>query len=134
MYPNAIMLGDFNTYNRTEYNINQLDKLYEVKGNYAADNFQEMGIKNMNILKTRGENQLFSDIEYEKLIPIDVLKYAGWNDAFEINGIPSPINTSHFSGKTDYIFLSPHWNLQINGLYTHYSTLSDHLPLIIDIN
>ena len=133
-YPNAIILGDFNTYNRSEYNINQLEKLYEVKGQYRTDNFQEMGIENIEMLKTRGENPFFSDTEYGKMIPIDILKYAGWNEAFEINGLPSPINTSHYSGKTDFIFLSPNWNLQIKGLYTHYSTLSDHLPLFIDIS
>ncbi len=134
-YPNAIILGDFNTYNRTEYNLSQLKKLHFVKGKFTTDNFKEMGIVNIdNITNIKGENPLFSDTEYKKNIPIDVLKYAGWVDAFEINGLPSPINTSHWSGKTDFIFLSPEWNLKINGLYTHYSTLSDHLPLFIDID
>lgn len=134
-YPNAIILGDFNTYNRTEYNLSQLQKLHSEKGNFATDNFKEMGIANIdNITNLIVENPLFSNMEYKKKIPIDVLKYAGWVDAFEINGLPAPVNTSHWSGKTDFIFLSPEWNLKINGLYTHYSTLSDHLPLFIDID
>lgn len=134
-YPNAIILGDFNTYNRSEYNLSQLQKLHSEKGEFATDNFKEMGIANIdNITNIKGENPLFSDKEYNKKIPIDVLKYAGWVDAFEINGLPAPVNTSHWSGKTDFIFLSPEWNLKINGLYTHYSTLSDHLPLFIDID
>lgn len=133
-YPNAIILGDFNTYNRSEYNFDQLEKLYTAKGKFAADNFAEMGIENIQKVNFPGENPLFSEKEYKKKIPIDILKYAGWVEAFESMGVPSPVNTSHWSGKTDFIFLSPDWNLKITGLYTHYSTLSDHLPLFIDIN
>ena len=136
-YPNAIILGDFNTYSRSEYSTRQLNKLYDVKGkDYDQKTLLEMGINDLNKTigdKEYGENKFFSNEEEQKIIPIDVLKYAGWTEAFEINGLPSPVNTSHHSGKTDFIFLSPMWNLKINGLYTSYTTLSDHLPLFIDI-
>jgi len=146
-YPNAIILGDFNTYNRTEYTIIQRLKLITSKGDkykYNDHTFMEMGFQSANeytLLDTQvkkqnlpvGYNSYFSNEEYEKNIPINILKHAGFVEAFEITGLPSPINTSHFSGKVDFIFLSPDWNIQIAGLYTHYSTFSDHLPLFIDL-
>ena len=48
-------------------------------------------------------------------------------------GLNSPVNTSHYSGKTDFIWLSPLWDIDIKGLYCGYDTYGDHLPLIIDI-
>ena len=122
-YNNAIILGDFNSYNHSEYiidehdNKNQLKQLETVKGTYWEGTKLDLYGKKTKNLKS----------------PCQILKDNGFVEAFEIMGLNSPVNTSHYSGKTDFIWLSPLWDIDIKGLYCGYDTYGDHLPLIIDI-
>jgi hypothetical protein len=122
-YNNAIILGDFNSYNHSEYiidehdNKNQLKQLETAKGTYWEGTKLDLYGKKTTNLKS----------------PCQILKDNGFVEAFEIMGLNSPVNTSHYSGKTDFIWLSPLWDIDIKGLYCGYDTYGDHLPLIIDI-
>lgn len=128
-YPNAIIIGDFNTYSYTNYTNNQRNQLIESKKEdtyknvtgkvnsykYAQDTFFEMGmtIDEYNNESTSTFNtdtpvyiSKFANNDKNNKVPINVLKDAGWVEAIEINGLPSPVNTNRYSGKIDFIFLS----------------------------
>ena len=125
-YNNAIILGDFNSYNHTEYIIDVNDDKNQLKQLETAKNSKGKYWDNTKL-------DLYGDKTNKLKSPCQILKDYGFVEAFEIMGINSPVNTSHYSGKTDFIWLSPLWDIDIKGLYCGYDTYGDHLPLLIDI-
>lgn len=65
---------------------------------------------------------------------LDYVASQGYKDSFTRGGFTLP-QFSVWSGTLiDFLFLSPKWNLGLKGGYAFYSWVSDHIPLIMDID
>lgn len=60
-------------------------------------------------------------------------KGAGFVDSFALVNQPGPLWTSWWGGRTDYILCSPQLKQMIHGNYVYYTSVSDHLPIIVDL-
>lgn len=105
---NIVLMGDFNSYRRQDYNKEQMRQLQNLK----EDRPQGMRI-------------------FEVL---DFLKKQGWKDTFEWANQTPPINTNSYGGRIDYIFLHPKFvkNVSVKN-YPFYSTASDHVAILSDL-
>lgn len=110
---NKIILGDFNSYRKNDYTVEQLQRLKDIKGPHYIPTFEVT----------------------------DKLESQGWIDSFtkfftEINAEKKdwqyPVNTNRYGGRVDFIYVNSEWNLPILGTYKLYSDASDHSPIIVD--
>lgn len=108
----TIIMGDFNAYKREDYTEENYEKLVKIKESYGLD-----------------------------VQTIKMLEQAGYVDTYQIRAndlkIPItniiPVNTTDKAGKVDFIFIHRTSKFKIDKLYTYYTDVSDHLPLIMDI-
>ena len=107
----AIIFGDFNLISENDY-----------KGNANDEAWYEH-------LKTRGNNGN----------AFKLIKRKGWIDSFEIKGNKPPYTTWN-STRIDFIFFKNFdkiSNIQLQDLivdsFVHYTTNSDHIPIIVDL-
>lgn len=64
---------------------------------------------------------------------VKLLTDNGYTDCFTHLGWQHPNITNWTGIEIDFIFLSPNWNLVIDGCYVYNDSSSDHLPIIMDI-
>lgn len=65
---------------------------------------------------------------------LDYVASQGYRDSFTRGGFTAPQFSVWTGTLIDFLFLSPKWNLGINGGYAFYSWASDHIPVIMDID
>jgi endonuclease/exonuclease/phosphatase family metal-dependent hydrolase len=108
----TLILGDFNLVNTKEYNDPGFSKY----------------------IKTNIENKFgFTQIEYDT-----ITQNYGWVDIYKMKAEQSGrfVNYSNWTGfRVDYIFLANWTPREIDNIdsYFYYSSASDHIPLILDI-
>jgi len=56
-----------------------------------------------------------------------------FSDCFAKADLQSPYYSVWNGTLVDFLWLNKHWNLPIDGCYVYYNSLSDHLPIIMDI-
>jgi len=56
-----------------------------------------------------------------------------FSDCFAKAGLPSPFYSVWNGTLVDFLWLNKQWPFSIDGCYVYYSSLSDHLPIIMDI-
>jgi endonuclease/exonuclease/phosphatase family metal-dependent hydrolase len=60
-------------------------------------------------------------------------KSVGFVDSFALADQSAPLWTSWWGGRTDYVLCSPQLKQMIHGNYVYYTSVSDHLPIIVDL-
>lgn len=108
---NIIITGDFNAVRKEDYD-------YTVNGKSVWDMLVEENKKRGFPTPTNA---------------LDTLKEHGFVDSFTKAQLPKPRFTVWPGTAVDFIFVSPTWNLPLNGSYVYYDAASDHLPVILDI-
>jgi len=111
---NVIMMGDFNSYSRTDYDDNNFSILKEIRKGRSMDIFE--AIEHM-------EQQGYRDTFSLK----KVLKSDG-----SFGSIFPPKNTNYYGGRIDFIFVSKDFDYKLIGAYAYYTGLSDHIAIIAD--
>lgn len=108
----TIIFGDFNLISENDYKETLVDSQW------------------YEYLKTRGNNGS----------AFNLIKSKGWVDSFEVKGTKPPYTTWN-STRVDFIFFKnfdkiPGINLQdlINDSFVFYTTNSDHIPVIVDLD
>ena len=128
---NKIIVGDFNSYRRGDYTVNQLNSLTVVKNKYWT-----------------GDKGMFGATDFLESLDSDNSNDGIWTESFDKFSITSygmpqdfvyrkdrlyPINTTKHAGRIDYMYVNNDWNIPIIGMYKLYSCASDHTPLIMDL-
>ncbi len=105
-----IIMGDFNSYNNTDYNNTELDLLIEMKKNYSG-------------------KEIFEVVNY--------LEEKGYRDTFGLQrskGQEIPANTNIYGGRIDFVFLSKGFSLPLKSSYVYYNDFSDHVAIVVDFD
>jgi endonuclease/exonuclease/phosphatase family metal-dependent hydrolase len=108
---NVLIGGDFNS-------IRKLDYEYYTHGKYVWD-------------LLLAENRRLNFQTQQKAL--NALSKAGFTDSFTHANLPRPKFTVWSGLVVDFIFLSKHWDIPIDGCYIFYTAASDHLPVIVDL-
>ena len=64
---------------------------------------------------------------------LDYIASQGYRESFAVSGFNPPQFTTWTGTRIDFLFLSPSWNLPLEGSYVFYNWASDHIPVIMDI-
>ncbi len=113
---NIVIMGDFNSYKREDYDEENYQRLTTLKKSISPD---------MNI---------FRAIEYmEQNGYIDTYQTRANDLGVSLQDI-IPINTTDKGGRIDFIFIKQGSDIKINNIYTYYTSVSDHIPIIADIS
>jgi endonuclease/exonuclease/phosphatase family metal-dependent hydrolase len=123
---NKIILGDFNSYNKKDYDTDDIMLQFKTA---------KTGMS--GITKT---NDLISDVSLQKLFDVcDYLENNNMTDVYDIylkNHKRSgyiPLDTCIYGGRIDHIYFSKNLQQPILGVYKLYTDSSDHTPIIVDI-
>ena len=109
---NIIVAGDFNTVRKKDYR-------YDVNG-----------ISSWKLVS----DEHFRVFNYELTQDLELLELNGLEDSFTRSKKYFPPHFTVWTGTVvDFFFLSKNFGLEIMGSYVHYNHISDHLPLILDL-
>ncbi|MCX5925632.1 MAG: ankyrin repeat domain-containing protein [Candidatus Dependentiae bacterium] len=65
---------------------------------------------------------------------LDAIETKGFQDSFTRAKVPvNPTYTVWTGTVVDFIFCAPTWQLPVDGSYVYYSSASDHVPVMMDI-
>jgi endonuclease/exonuclease/phosphatase family metal-dependent hydrolase len=67
-------------------------------------------------------------------IVMNMMADQGFKDCFTAHGVPGPKFSSWPGKLVDFIQLNRGWNLPIKGCYMMYTPVSDHCPIIMDVD
>lgn len=112
---NSIIIGDFNSYRKADYNDKQKHEFDTAKKGFMTEGMY-------NVSEFLNDKKFIEGFDYffnQNQIKQENRKY--------------PINTNRYGGRIDFIYLSPEWDIPILGMYKLYSDASDHAPIIMDI-
>jgi endonuclease/exonuclease/phosphatase family metal-dependent hydrolase len=115
-YTNKIILGDFNSYCKTDYK--DMNSFLESK-------------KSMGNLDELNKQSLFDVCDLLIKNNYKDMYKSYLNTNYESPYIP--INTNRYGGRIDHMFWNITDNIEILGIYTLYSNYSDHIPIIVDL-
>ena len=107
---NIVIMGDFNSYNKTDYDNKTLDVLTEMKKSYSGKDIFEV---------------------------VDYLEEKGYRDTFGLRrakGAQIPANTNIYGGRIDFVFISKAFTLPLKASYVYYNDFSDHVAIIVDFS
>jgi len=106
----VIIMGDFNAVSRDNYDDTQWKTIQTM---YAARPAKQRIALQSTVLET--------------------LKTAGFVDCFAKQRLTAPLWTTWNGTRVDWIQVSENWNIPIKNCFAAYTTSSDHLPIIMDI-
>ena len=104
---NICLCGDFNAYDRDDYDEQRMKQLISIKSKYYR----------------KSDMKLFESI--------DKLKQIGFVNSFALNKQFRPMNTTRFGGIVDHILLRTKHNIGFTNVW--YTNLSDHIPVYCDL-
>ena len=115
-----LILGDFNTYIKSDYTENQLDQLIKLKHEKISTELDDNPEKLFLLNDFIGTDKKYCDVfEHNK----------------NTYGISIPVNTTIFGGKSDYIIGNNKFFSDYNTIPQQYNKfISTHTPLIVDIS
>ncbi len=112
-----ILMGDFNSYNREDYD-KKMAQFRNIKRGFGTE---DDWFESIDCIK----NNMFMKDSFDVHSQVNHKEYQ------------YPINTSDKGGRVDFIFMSPSFldkqYFHILGSYVYYSDASDHLPVITDL-
>jgi len=110
---NCFICGDFNAVRSRDlqYVVNNQTAWYWLNHDNINRTKNPTQTKALSLLETHEFNDCFSNAN------IGMPKFSVWNGTM-----------------VDFIFLNKHWSFPISGCYFYYTSVSDHLPVVLDIN
>jgi len=103
---NIVIMGDFNSYRKEDYNDTQESQLKSIKSGHGWPDIYEATAE---------------------------LESYGFEESFKKYNQEYPINTNKFGGRIDFIYVYKDWDFGKNvKAYTYYGDASDHIPIIVD--
>lgn len=110
---NIVIAGDFNSIREKDYD-------YEI----------QPGVKLWDLLKQRLNAHYNIAIEPRVL---NLFQQNHYQSSFELLGWVGPQYTQWAGAVLDFVFFSPTWALPLRGSYIYYTDISDHLPIVVDL-
>jgi len=100
--------------------------------NYKVMNSHSISLQDLITLQYRMYRGCTTEEEVPQLVA-SMWKGAGFVDSFSLAEQQNPLWTSWWGGRTDYVLCSPQLKPMIHGNYVYYTSVSDHLPIIVDL-
>jgi len=107
---NICLCGDFNAYDRSDYDDQRMKQLIAIKSKYYGKTDMDLIFRS-----------------------IDRLKQMDFVNSFALNNSFRPMNTTCFGGNIDFIFVRLQSKYTVAFTNVQYIDLSDHLPVYCDL-